>query len=99
MVSDSYIEITHFYQGYIDNEINLNADDNCRLSCDDYTDARHYTCVNKTFCAPENDFLDPFVLKRINSKAICKGNVYNCSRLSGDLKLCLAVSLLYPHLF
>lgn len=89
---DSFIQITHFYQGYVDNEINLNADDNCRSSCDDYTHTRHYTCVNKTFCAPEDPSLDPYVLQRVKSKAICHGDVRNCSRIAGDVRLCLAVS-------
>lgn len=82
---DSFIEISHFYQGYIDNEINLNSEGNCRKSCDDYTIARHYHCADDTFCAGRENQWD-------TAKTICNGSVIKCQYMGGDLSFCLAVS-------
>lgn len=87
--TDSFIEISHFYQGYVDNEINLNPEDNCRKSCDEYTIARHYHCADETFCAGREN-------QREIAKSICNGSVLNCQYMGGDLSFCPAVSSLCP---
>lgn len=83
--TDSFIEISHFYQGYVDNEINLNSEDNCRKSCDDYTITKHHHCADETFCAGREEQWD-------TAKTICNGSVLNCQYMGGDLSYCLAVS-------
>lgn len=85
--TDSFIEVSHFYQGYIDNEINLNSEANCRKSCDDYTITKHYHCADDTFCAGRDDQWD-------TANTICNGSVLNCQYMGGDLSFCLAVSAL-----
>lgn len=86
--TDSFIEISHFYQGYVDNEINLNSEDNCRKSCDEYTITRHYHCADETFCAGREN-------QKEIAKSICNGSVLNCQYMGGDLSFCPAVSRVY----
>lgn len=83
---DSYIEISRFYQGYIDNEINLNAEGTCRQKCSDYVHTKHYHCAENSFCS---ETLEPWA----KSKLICNGAVYNCQYFDADLNLCPAVSV------
>lgn len=90
---DTYIEISRFYQGYIDNELNLNNEDNCRLSCSDYTFTKHYECAEDTFCHKSN-LSYPY-----KSKALCSGSVINCQFLDGDLNFCLAVSKFFAFMY
>lgn len=89
---DSYIEITRFFQGYLDNELNLNNEDNCRHSCSHYIYTHHFNCEKNSFCdAPENQW--------INAKGVCRGVVYNCGFVESDLTICPAVSFFYFHLY
>lgn len=81
---DSYIEISRFFQGYVDNEVNLNKEGNCRRSCSDFTKTKHYQCAEDTFCRKS---LDPWE----KSKLICKGEIYDCQYFDGELNICPAV--------
>lgn len=84
MVPDSYIEITRFFQGYIDNEINLNRDGSCQNTCEEHTRTKHYHCAEGSFCAEK---LEPWE----QTKIICNGAVLNCEYIEGDLSICPAV--------
>lgn len=78
-------EITNFLQGYIDAEVNLNADGSCALTCGDYQNTKHYACHAGTLCAglkPENRALIG-----------CKGKVRGCHNLDDDdISVCPGVS-------
>lgn len=75
-----YHQITRFIQGYIDNEINLNADQSCKQSCSDYTNTKNFGCAEKTICA-EYAHID-------QSSTRCKGTIYNCESIDDDLTFC-----------
>lgn len=83
-MTDSFIEISRFFQGYIDNEINLNREGHCRKSCKDYTRTRHFHCAEGSFCGKS---LEPWE----ENKLICNGAVLNCEYFAGDLDICPAV--------
>lgn len=77
-------EITNFLQGYIDAEVNLNAEGSCALTCGDYQNTKQYACNSDTLCAglkPEN-----------RSMISCKGKVRGCHSLDDSITVCPAVS-------
>lgn len=77
-------EITNFQQGYIDAEVNLNAEGSCALTCGDYQNTKHYACNSDTLCAG---------LKPENRTVIgCKGKVRGCHGLDDSISVCPAVS-------
>lgn len=86
--SDSFIEISRFYQGIVENEKNLNPDESCRFSCSDFTRTKHFQCAENTFCRRS---LEPWE----QSKLLCKGEIVNCQYFDGNLKICPAVSALW----
>lgn len=81
--TDSYIEISRFYQGYIDNEINLNRDGSCQQTCEEYTETRHYHCADGSFCE--------YLTEPQKSNLICNGTVFNCQYFDGSFNICPAV--------
>lgn len=81
---DSYIEISRFYQGYIDNEINLNPQAKCLQTCEEYTETKHYHCAEDSFC---EHLTDP----KLKSKLICNGAVLNCRYFDSSFNICPAV--------
>ncbi|XP_055324714.1 uncharacterized protein LOC129579092 [Sitodiplosis mosellana] len=75
-------QITNFLQGYIDAEVNLNAEGSCALTCADYQNTKHFTCNSDTLCAglrPEN-----------RSMIGCKGRVRGCHGLDDSISVCPA---------
>lgn len=81
----TYEEVTNFLQGYLDNEANLNPENSCQSTCEDYTVTENYGCFEDTYCAlkPEKE----------RERAICKGKIVNCEFLGSDLNVCSSVSL------
>lgn len=75
----THFKISRFYQGYIDNEINLNSDQSCRKTCNDFTQTKNYGCADGTLCAESH--ID-------NAITRCKGTVYNCDYIDDDLTIC-----------
>lgn len=75
----TYHQITRFIQGYVDNEINLNADTSCSHSCSDFQQTTNFGCQPKTLCAEQHIDL---VATR------CTGTIYNCDKLENDLTIC-----------
>lgn len=67
-------------QGYIDNEINLNGEQNCDGTCSDYKWAQNHQCQNGTMCAHGN-----FARTR------CMGDVFDCNTIDSDGTACLVV--------
>lgn len=67
-------------QGYIDNEINLNGEQNCDGTCSDYKSAQNHQCQNGTMCAHGN-----FARTR------CMGDVFDCNTIDSDGTACLVV--------
>lgn len=83
-------EITNFLQGYIDAEINLNAEGSCALTCGDYQNTKHYACNSDTLCAglkPEN-----------RSLIGCKGRVRGCHGIDDSISVCPAVRATQSHI-
>lgn len=81
-MSPEYEEVTSFLQGFIDNEINLNAEQSCTGTCVDYEATRQYGCHNDTLCALDN------VQSKVNE---CKGMVRNCQFIEADVEICPSV--------
>lgn len=74
-----YHQITRFIQGYVDNEINLNADKSCSKTCTDYKNTKNYGCAENTLCA--ESYID-------EASTRCKGTIYNCDYVDDDLTVC-----------
>lgn len=85
-----YEEVTRLLQGYVDNEVNLNPSNDCKKSCSDYKQTKHYTCFNDTYCSKED-------VKE--EMAVCKGTVVDCQFIGSDMNICASVSLLIFFLF
>lgn len=84
-------QITNFLQGYVDAEVNLNAEGSCALTCSDYQNTKHHACNADTLCAG---------LKPENRSIIgCKGKVRGCHGIDDNISVCPAVrtTLLYVH--
>lgn len=67
-------------QGYIDNEINMNGEQNCDGTCSDYKSTKNHECQNGTLCAHTN-----FASTR------CTGDMFNCNTIDSDGIACLVV--------
>lgn len=76
----TYVEITELLQGYIQNEIDLNADNVCTESCSDYTLARSHSCYTNKWCREQ---------KR------CEGTILKCQFHDSNMHICPSVSILY----
>lgn len=79
-VSAIYHQITRFIQGYIDNEVNMNAEKSCKQSCSDYTNTKSFDCAEKTLCS-EYAHID-------EASTRCKGTIYNCDFVDDDVTVC-----------
>lgn len=78
-IAANYHQITRFIQGYVDNEVNLNADKKCSFSCTDFRQTNNFGCHPDTLCAAQH--IDPTATR-------CNGTVYNCEKLDNDLTIC-----------
>lgn len=78
---DPRYQITNFLDGFVDNEVNLNPDNDCKKSCSDYTTTRSYGCHEDTPCSKEPQ----------NAKTRCNGTIYNCDFIGSDMSLCFTV--------
>ncbi|XP_043644324.1 uncharacterized protein LOC122613951 [Drosophila teissieri] len=75
----TYARVTRLLQGFVENEINLNPDQNCRSSCPDYHDTRSSGCYQ-----PEEEFC--------GQQPACKGRLYNCNTIESDISVCLSTN-------
>lgn len=69
----------------MDNEINLNFESSCKLSCSDYTLSKHYRCAKDSYCHDLPEIWN-------ETQAICKGAIIDCQSLDDDLRICPAVN-------
>lgn len=81
--TDSFLEVSMPYQGFISNEMNLNSNRNCRQSCSDYTNTRQFICDENSSC-PEK--------YSVKKELLCHGLVQNCVTMHDDMTVCVAVS-------
>lgn len=72
-----------FLQGFVDNEINLNAEGSCSNTCADYKNTKQYGCHKDTPCAA--------TLNKPNKINHCKGTVRECEFIESDLEICPSV--------
>lgn len=77
-------QVTNFLRGYIDNEINLNAEGSCSGTCSDYKFARNYGCSNGTFCYEQQ--------KVGEADPICRGTIIDCNFIDDKMEICPSVS-------
>ncbi|XP_033148934.1 uncharacterized protein LOC108595224 [Drosophila busckii] len=71
----SYEQVTRLLQGYIENEVNLNAEQSCTQTCEDYDNVRITGCYPDTFC---------------NKQPKCSGRLYNCRFIEADMSICMS---------
>lgn len=71
--------------GYIENEVNMNTENDCKNSCTDYKLAENHVCFNGTYCdqqppGPERE------------RSICRGKIVDCDFIGSDFQVCKSVS-------
>ncbi|XP_045498675.1 uncharacterized protein LOC123696512 isoform X3 [Colias croceus] len=72
---ETYAEVTRLLQGYIENEVDMNADNTCSENCAYYTLAENHGCFKDQFCAKQ---------------PACKGRIINCQYMDSDMWVCPA---------
>lgn len=80
-LDDPRYQVTHFLEGFVENEVNLNADNDCKKSCSDYSVAKTYGCHEGTLCDKEPE----------NPKSRCNGTLINCDFIEADMTVCFTV--------
>lgn len=88
----TYEEVTNFLQGYIDNEVNLNADGTCQNTCEDYQATENYRCYDGTYCEQKTEGAE-------RDRARCNGKVVDCQFVGADLNVCTTVSFINIIIF
>lgn len=74
------IEITKFLQGYLESEVNLNAEGSCSLTCNDYQNVNHHACRADSLCSsfkPEQ-----------RQKVACNGTIRACGAFADSISVC-----------
>ncbi|XP_038209829.1 uncharacterized protein LOC119830767 isoform X1 [Zerene cesonia] len=72
---ETYAQVTRLLQGYIENEVDMNADNTCSENCAYYTLAANHGCFKDQFCAKQ---------------PACKGRIINCQYIDSDMWVCPA---------
>ncbi|XP_017870065.1 PREDICTED: uncharacterized protein LOC108618522 isoform X2 [Drosophila arizonae] len=75
VLNKTYDEVTRLLQGYIENEVDLNADETCRETCSFYQSTRSEGCFKEYFCSRQPK---------------CTGRLYNCQFVDSDMWVCPA---------
>ncbi|KAI8035940.1 uncharacterized protein LOC128256687 [Drosophila gunungcola] len=73
----TYDRVTRLLQGFVENEINLNQEQNCWSKCGDYHDSRSFGCYQ-----PEEELC--------GQQPACKGRLYNCNFVESEMSICLS---------
>lgn len=76
---ETYAQVTRLLQGYIENEVDMNADGTCRDNCAYYTLATRHGCFKEQFCAKQ---------------PVCNGRIIDCQYIDSDMWVCPAVSFM-----
>ncbi|KAG7208962.1 hypothetical protein KM043_015131 [Ampulex compressa] len=72
-LDETYTELKQLFQGYIVNEVDMNADNTCRENCAYYSYARVYGCYQNQYCANQRK---------------CNGKLLNCEYIDSDMWIC-----------
>lgn len=75
--NETFVAVTRVLQGYIENEVDMNKDGNCRDNCASYTYTESYGCFKDQFCARQPK---------------CSGKLLDCQFIDSDMWVCQAVS-------
>lgn len=71
------VSVTKFLQGFIENEVVLNAEGSCALTCADYRKSVVSQCFPGSIC-------------ETNRQRTCNGVLRNCHGISDNLDICVA---------
>ncbi|XP_033321631.1 chemokine-like protein orion isoform X2 [Megalopta genalis] len=71
----TYTQLTQLFQGFIVNEVDLNAQKSCRENCAYYSYTKVHGCYMNQYCAQQPK---------------CNGNVINCEFVDSDMWVCPA---------
>lgn len=63
----------------MDNEVNLNPLNDCKLQCHDYTMTENHLCFNGTYCHDKEP------------RFKCNGKILNCGYVGSHLTICPSV--------
>ncbi|XP_050526498.1 uncharacterized protein LOC126897171 isoform X2 [Daktulosphaira vitifoliae] len=74
-LGETYLEVTQLLQGYIENEVDMNTDQNCFQNCAYYDVAEHKSCFKDQFCSKQHS---------------CNGRILNCQYFDSDMRICQA---------
>lgn len=74
----SSVNVTKFLQGFVDNEVILNPEGTCTLTCADYKKTYIANCQQGSICAT-------------NQVRKCNGVLRNCHGLSDSVDICPSV--------
>ncbi|KAH8370848.1 hypothetical protein KR093_005218 [Drosophila rubida] len=69
----TYDEVTRLLQGYMENEVDLNTDESCRQTCNDYQNTTRSGCFEQKFCSQQPQ---------------CSGRIHNCQFIDSVLSVC-----------
>lgn len=72
----TYVAVTRLLQGYIENEVDMNADRTCRENCAQYTLTESFGCFKDQYCSKQPK---------------CAGKILNCQYIDSDMWICPAV--------
>ncbi|KFB41985.1 AGAP000385-PC-like protein [Anopheles sinensis] len=72
----TYVQFTRLLQGYIENEVDMNADNTCRETCAHYQYGHEqHQCYKELYCAKQPK---------------CAGRIYECEYIDSDMTICPA---------
>ncbi|KAH8418347.1 hypothetical protein KR222_002648 [Zaprionus bogoriensis] len=80
-LGQSYDHVTRLLQGYVENEINLNAEESCSQSCEDYQNAGISGCYGDELCRKQPK---------------CAGRLHSCRFIDADMSVCQSNQTLSP---
>ncbi|XP_050438388.1 uncharacterized protein LOC126844318 isoform X2 [Adelges cooleyi] len=72
---ETYYEVTQLLQGFLENEVDMNFEQNCFQNCAYYDVAEHRSCFKDQFCAKQH---------------ACHGRILNCQFIDSDMRVCQA---------
>ncbi|XP_017880889.1 uncharacterized protein LOC108625401 isoform X3 [Ceratina calcarata] len=72
-LDETYTTLRQLFQGYIVNEVDLNADATCRENCAYYEYTKVYGCYKDQFCSQQRK---------------CNGRVLKCEYVDSDMWIC-----------
>ncbi|XP_052901170.1 uncharacterized protein LOC128307398 isoform X2 [Anopheles moucheti] len=72
----TYVQFTRLLQGYVENEVDMNAEETCRESCAyyQYGHEQHH-CYKELYCSKQQK---------------CAGRIYDCEYIDSDMWICPA---------